>query len=176
MLIEDVWRWRSGVQDFVTTWGKSGWFYSHWGSIDQTQMFHFLLGKLILTYGRADMAKSGQNGAGKGTDWGGYVDRRLAVSEREEFMLWVCEFADVFKLIADLLWEGYRLSVSFDRGSKAFFTSLTGAGGFEDGKARTLTARAADLETALRLLIYKHTILLSGDWKDYSKYDGDVLE
>ena len=156
--------WRTGVDKFVEQWLAQGWFYSHWSTLDQVNMFRYLFFRLCLVYGDEDMAKRQDEGNKRDDNWGGFVPHRLGDEEKEGFRSWKVSLVKAFEDLAGYVWDGYKLTVSADFGTRTVTATLTGHGGYSDGRRRSLTARAPEVGDALRLLVYKHKVLLGEDW------------
>lgn len=122
----------------------------------------------------------GKNGNGKGgvrqgqPEWGGFIDVRLSNGDQVEFAAWENEHE--FDDVDDVLGEGCKLAVSFDKSSDTYLATLTSENHVSDGFRYVLTARAGLWEKAIRLVIYKHMVLLEGDWGRYKPSNGRAAE
>ena len=100
--------------------------------------------------------------------WGGFVDLRLEESERGDFDGWyTADVSDWTGVLQETLVDGMALSVKYDADSSCFTASLLGKGVASDDGRYCLVARGATWEEAIALVIYKHAVLMDGDWSNY---------
>lgn len=117
---------------------------------------------------KADVNKGRRYFAPPDAEWGGYINVRVDASERADFDGWqVAEQANISRMLEDAAIEGLKLSVSYDAANSAYVASFTGAGCLADDARYVLSARSGDFWEAVALLLYKHHVLLRGDWGAY---------
>jgi len=105
--------------------------------------------------------------------WGGYVNLRITEEERGDFDEWCVAERDSFQGSLDLaLVDGLKLGVSYDAENSAYIATFTGAGCHGDKSRYVLSARGATFSEAVALLVYKHQVLMDGDWSSYSPATG----
>lgn len=94
----------------------------------------------------------------------GYVRCDLGKSDREPFRLWQGEQKDetLFDMLVKLCDSGYLLKVGVGKEGHQASLSACDTGGECDGYV--LSAFASEGRDAVALLLYKHHILLEGDW------------
>ena len=101
-------------------------------------------------------------------EWGGYVNLKVNENERSDFDGWqIEEAANISPYLEDQAIEGLKLSVSYDAENSTYIATFTGAGCINDPARYCLTARSDTLAEATNLLLYKHVVLLDGDWSSY---------
>lgn len=109
--------------------------------------------------------------------WGGYVDLKLDADQHATFDDWFhATNAEWPVLLTDALAEGLSLSVKWDAASQCFVASLAGAGVSNSNERYVLTARSTDMFEAMALSVYKHSILMRGDWGDYKPRTGRLAQ
>lgn len=62
-------------------------------------------------------------------------------------------------------WDGYRVGLSYNAANDAFIASATCRDETSPNYNCTMTAFAGDWVTALQVLLYKHHVVASGNWK-----------
>lgn len=108
--------------------------------------------------------------------WGGYVNLRVSEDERQDFDDWtVEEAASLGRYLETATVEGLKLSVTYDAENSSYIATFTGAGCHGDKARYCLTARSSDLTEAINLLLYKHLVLLDGDWGAYAPSTGRAV-
>lgn len=105
--------------------------------------------------------------------WGGYVNLRINEEERADFDAWATEETADFQRSLDLaLVDGLKLGVSYDAENSAYVATFTGSGCHGDKARYLLSARGSSFSESVALLVYKHTVLMDGDWSSYSPATG----
>lgn len=95
----------------------------------------------------------------------GFVACDLAKDVREQAKAWVAEHSqDLGPKTEALISDGYKVSLSCDRVHDCFQASATCTDVDKDDYGFCLTARAPDVWSALGILLYKHYIVLDGEW------------
>jgi len=100
----------------------------------------------------------------KEVTWQGFVDVKLTAEEKETYGQWDVQDEDLWVLVVDAIGSGHKLSVTYNRQNDQFVASYTGQTGTKGNEGFTLSAYAKDWYNAVRVLAYKHTILLESDW------------
>lgn len=109
------------------------------------------------------------------TGWVGFVDVTLSSREKEAFQAWDVEGEDLWTLLVDTLVSGHKLSVSYNRANDTFGAAFTGNGEDTANKGYTLSAYGADWYTAVRVLLFKHVVLLEGVWANAKGREGERI-
>lgn len=78
---------------------------------------------------------------------------------------------DVFRTLAALAKEGYKISISWDDYSDCVQCFLIGAKPAVANHNFILTSRASSLFKALASLVYKHSVVFDGVWHDRALMD-----
>lgn len=100
-------------------------------------------------------------------EWAGFVPCEVSTAEKPAFDAWyAADEAYPWGLVANALFEGLKLSVSFDKANDCYIASLSGRPDRTGSQAwnAVLTARAGDFNAAVALVMYKHEVILGGDW------------
>lgn len=96
--------------------------------------------------------------------WKGFVDVKLTEQEKENFTQWDVHDNDLFLLLAEAVVAGHKQSLTWNKQNETYVFSFTGNEGAGKHEGYTLSAFAGDWYIALRVLLYKHHVLLEGDW------------
>lgn len=87
---------------------------------------------------------------------------------KEEIAAWEISPLEVLNVFSALVFDGYRLSVTYDEYSEALQVSLVCANP-EDGNYECgLSARHPDIDVALRTLLYKHRLTADSGWRAFT--------
>jgi len=103
----------------------------------------------------------------------GYVRCELAAADKEAFKAWEEGLGDESRLgaLIGLVEDGYLFKLS-DTGS-SFQASLCAASTDRPWNGYVLTAHASYAVRAARLLLYKHEIMMQGDWTAFMAEEGE---
>lgn len=93
-----------------------------------------------------------------------FVDVLLSKEQKEQVKLYDVKGEQTFDVISKLIDDGYKLSVVADKQHDCVLATLTERGDIGGTRKRCLPARGPDLFGALRALVFKHAIILDGDW------------
>lgn len=108
-------------------------------------------------------------------EWGGWIDIQITEDMKEQFDIWFSERQEQMSSgLEDVVGTGLKLTLSWDGEHNTFVASLNGQGNSESLKRFTLTARSSNWWEAVGLCLYKHGVLLQGDWANYkpkARYD-----
>lgn len=99
--------------------------------------------------------------------WGGFINVTINDNEKGEFYAWYDENSQVVNgMLDDLLAEGMKYGVAFDRENDCYIVTLTG-GLVENANLRCcVTSRAGTWADANALSVWKHYIFLEGNYGD----------
>lgn len=107
--------------------------------------------------------------------WEGFAKVEMSDEDKEKFGEWELEDEDVFILMADLLNTGYKLTLSFSEQNNSYNAALTCKDKSSTNSGYTMSAYATAWYQALRVLLYKHTVICGGDWTNAKKRPmGDI--
>ncbi len=108
----------------------------------------------------------------------GYVNLDINRDEKGEFLVWSektdAEF--VWLELEQLVDDDYKFATKTDTYGGGVQCSLTCAEKSNDDYNLCLTARAPDLRNAMLLVLYKHLVLLKGEWSVYHDQTKAVSE
>lgn len=107
--------------------------------------------------------------------WVGFVDVTLTSKEKELFGAWDMQGDDLWVMLVDAMTHGHKVSLSYNRQNETFGASFTGTDPDGSNKGFTLSAFAADWYTAVRVLVFKHAVLLDFDWKNADGREGERI-
>jgi len=99
--------------------------------------------------------------------WGGFLNVSLTDADKAEFHSWYVEHKhDVTAALDDLMAEGMKYSVAYDRENECYITTFTG-GLVEGANLRcAVTSRAGTWAECSGLAVWKHYILCAGNYGD----------
>jgi hypothetical protein len=97
--------------------------------------------------------------------WRGFVECKLTEVEKETYGQWDVHDDDLFVLLSDAVASGHKLSITFNKQNDQFVASFTGNEGTGKHEGYTLSAYASDWYNALRVLLFKHSVLLDARWE-----------
>jgi hypothetical protein len=106
--------------------------------------------------------------------FGGFIDVRLTPEQRAEFTDW-CN-ADQLTFLDDVLGDEIKVGLSYDPDNETYQANLTSVKHAGSGMRVILTARAGTWEKAILLALYKHFVLLEGDWGRFRPSTGRASE
>lgn len=96
----------------------------------------------------------------------GFISLPLSAESKNQFRGWYGEGLDKEVDLGAILAGGYKLSASFYAGNGNFSASLTCVNPGDPNFGYALSAFGPDVSTALALVLYKHEVLASGNWKE----------
>lgn len=93
-----------------------------------------------------------------------FVRHTMSRDEMDSFHAWDVVDADIWLETERLIDSDYKLSINRDDYNRCVTASLTCRNASSENVGLILTARAAAPYDALRMLIFKHAVVLGGDW------------
>jgi hypothetical protein len=100
--------------------------------------------------------------------WGGFINIRLDDEQKSSFHAWFGEYSStVAGFIEDVLAEGMKVSMSYDRENQCHIATFTGALVRNSNERYVTTSRAGTLNESLGLAVWKHFFLADGDYGNY---------
>jgi|SRR6185369_12702437 hypothetical protein len=93
-----------------------------------------------------------------------FVNVVLSKEQKQQLMKWDVKGEVTFDVIAKLVTDGFKLSISADKAHDCVGAYLTTARSSDGVRQQCLSARGPDFFGALRALVFKHAIILDGDW------------
>lgn len=107
--------------------------------------------------------------------WKGFVRcelsaaAKLALAERAQ----VATDTDIIEALMEVIEEGYKLSAATHRENQAVTVGFYDTQSGRSSHGYTLSAHGKTLRKALLALLYKHNVILKGDWTKHLKAVGD---
>lgn len=99
--------------------------------------------------------------------WGGFINISISDSEKDEFHNWEVEHShEVASYLEDLLAEGMKVGISYDRENECAIMTLTGSLISGSNHRWCMTTRAKDLGDVSALTVWKHYVLCGGNYDD----------
>jgi hypothetical protein len=95
-----------------------------------------------------------------------FVNVSLSKEQKLEVAKWDVKGEVTFDIITKLVDDGFKLSISADKAHDCVGAYLTEGPNSSGNRKRCLSARGPDFFGALRSLVFKHSIILEGDWGD----------
>lgn len=117
-----------------------------------------------LYYGQEIMGmatKPKQQGYG---EWKGFKDFRLTAEQLEGFAAFEHHDDDLMDLVQTVLANDYKLTFTYNGQADTYNAAMTANGEKDPNKGYTMSAFAPSMYAALRLLMYKHWVLLDQNW------------
>jgi len=95
----------------------------------------------------------------------GFVACDLTKEVKEQGKVWVTDNApNLGAKVEALVSDGYKVSLSFDRVHDCYQASCTCTDAENGDYGFCLTARAPDVWSSLGMLLFKHYVVLDGEW------------
>ena len=100
-----------------------------------------------------------------------FVSHRLSADEKKQFDAWSIDAEHLLRRVGELVDLCYKVSTQLDFYNHTCQASLTCNEIKSPDSHWILVARAPDALTALALLIFKHDVLMVGDWSKHHDED-----
>lgn len=103
-------------------------------------------------------------------EWGGFVQCNLTPMDKALFDQWNGEnHQHIDRFVDQHLGSGLKLSLVFDGANNSYIASYTGRPNTDKELCFrcTLSARSGEYMESLALLVYKHDVVMGGDWSPY---------
>lgn len=97
-----------------------------------------------------------------------FLNVRLTDEDKQALGAGANNVEEILDTAFRLVDEGYKLSVSLDAKNHSYLGSITLKQG---GVSKVLTGRGSTAINALASLLYRHVVLLRGDWSNYEQTD-----
>jgi len=99
--------------------------------------------------------------------WGGFINVSVSDAEKEQFQEWRVENQQhVTEQLDDLIGEGMKYGVAYDRENQCYIVTLTGALIEKSNLRCCVTSRAGTWAECDALSVWKHYILCDGNYGD----------
>lgn len=99
--------------------------------------------------------------------WGGFINVSVSDEEKSQFEDWLVENAqDVSKRLDDLIGEGIKYGIAYDRENQCYIVTLTGSLVPKANLRCCVTSRAGTWNECDALAVWKHFVLCDGDYGD----------
>lgn len=110
-------------------------------------------------------------------EWGGFINIRLSDDQREEFFAWYEQNpVGATAMLEDLLGAGAKVTFSFDAQHECYIVSVTGALLADSPGVRFVsTSRASTMMEVVALTVWKHFLLVRGDYGKYRPRDDSFM-
>lgn len=96
--------------------------------------------------------------------WKGFVNVDLTADQKTAVKALALDASAVWAVIFDLVDGGYKLTITYDRANGAYVVSMTAKAAQDVNAGLTLTARGGSVQGACASFVYKHSVVLEGDW------------
>ncbi len=110
-------------------------------------------------------ASNKKNKAVKRADWKGYHNVNLTKQQEVDFTSWAEGETVAWEHMGILCNNGYKFSLNWDDFHGGVSASLYATSAKMEWAGYSLTAWAGDVETAVKLLFYKHYVLCLEVWE-----------
>lgn len=111
----------------------------------------------------------------KRAEWQGFADVKLTSEEKETYKGWDIHDEDLWIIVVDSISSGHKLSVTYNKQNDQFVASFTGQAGTGKNEGFTLSAYAKNWYDAIRVLAFKHSVLLEGVWAAAANRQSDDI-
>lgn len=106
-------------------------------------------------------------------EWGGFINIRLDDQQKDEFRTWEDTVSEsVLPSLDDLLGEGIKFALSYDRENQCYIATLTGALVVGSNERYCVTTRAGGMFEVIALAMFKHYVLAKEDYGEYKPRSG----
>lgn len=99
-------------------------------------------------------------------DWKGFATVAMTDAAKAQFEAWDCHDGDVFDSLASYGEGGYKLSVSYNKQTGSWVASYTGTQDAGKNSGYTISGFAPTVYEALRVLLFKVSVLAPENWED----------
>jgi len=113
------------------------------------------------------VARNGsRKSAGTASNFGSYkfINVGLSVDDKKRLANAVASGEISLDAALELVEEGYKLSINQDKRNNSFVASLTDSREASPSKNHILTGRGSNPAKAVYSVVYRHYVLLGGDW------------
>ena len=97
-------------------------------------------------------------------EWKGFVNYVLSDEDKTQYSTWNVDDHDLWLLVAGHQQCGYKLSVSFNAKNDTFSATYLCNDEQSANKGYCLSAFAPDWYNAVKILAFKHDVVLDGNW------------
>jgi len=97
----------------------------------------------------------------------GFIQHNLTAEEKRAYEKWEVSPDELWDSIERVIDSGYKLSTSHDDYNSTRQASLTCNNPKHNDYGWVLVARAPDSFNAIALVMFKHLVLLGGDWTEF---------
>jgi len=107
--------------------------------------------------------------------WGGFINIRLEDEQKLLFNEWYEAHPDEgTKILDDVMGEGAKLGLSYDRENECYVSTLMGALVDNSNERYCVTTRAGTLAEVVALTAWKHAYYAQGDYGSYRPATGKL--
>ena len=102
-----------------------------------------------------------------------FIRYRLTDDEKESCSVWSKnEREELNDLIAEVVADGNKLSLGFDRENGMYLATLSNNQPGSNNRQKSITSRAPDLMQAVSVALYKEYVVFErGEWVNHSAHD-----
>jgi len=111
--------------------------------------------------------KQGKFWCSNDAPWGGFINVTVSDEEKSQFQEWlVTNAVHVPGMLDDLVGEGMKYGVAFDRENACYIVTFTGALIEKSNVRCCVTSRAGTWSECDALAVWKHFVLCAGNYGD----------
>jgi len=100
--------------------------------------------------------------------WGGFINIRLPDDAKLTFDAWEEDNSgEGFQILDEVLGEGAKFGLSYDRENNCYVATLTGALVDGSNERYCVTTRAGRLDEVINLMAWKHAYYAKGDYGSF---------
>lgn len=139
--------------------------YTGSGNLFDTRQFCYHYASFHIFYQEIVMKqKINSQPAQERAPWQGFIDYRLAEAELVDCDQWTPSEADIWELVERCIMDGLRIQLSYSAKLGLATATFTDYRPGSKTAGYALSGQDANAALALKLLLYKHTSLLQGNW------------
>lgn len=97
----------------------------------------------------------------------GFIDCKLDGTHHEAYEAWDIHDSDIFDILSTVTEGGYKVSFSYQAQQHNFLAAVTGTDAAGKNAGWCVSAYAPDMYNAIRLVLFKATVILPEVWSDY---------
>lgn len=101
----------------------------------------------------------------KRAEWKGYHSCNLLTADELGYETWAAAQIITWSDVDVLVQKGYKFSIAYDDYHSGYTVNLYASDAKLDWAGYTLTAWADDVESAVKLLFYKHFVMCAEQWE-----------
>lgn len=108
-------------------------------------------------------------------EWKGFINVNLTGEQKESFKAWDIQDDDVWDGVAQYAAAGYKIQLSFNKQNDKFNCTGTGQPETNSNSGYAVSAFANTPYEAVRVWLFKVSVVLPDDWTEYQASEADDI-